>query len=56
MREYDAVVALTPHEKNLLVGKLGVKPEKITIILNGINDEISNINIDVEERALRWRS
>jgi glycosyltransferase involved in cell wall biosynthesis len=50
LREYDAVVALTPHEKNLLVGKLGVKPEKITIIPNGINDEISNINIDVEER------
>jgi hypothetical protein len=28
LREYDAVVALTPYEKNLLVGKLGVKSEK----------------------------
>jgi len=46
LREYDAVVALTPHEKKLLVDKLGVKSEKISIIPNGIADEISNINMN----------
>ena len=45
LREYDAVIALTPYEKNLLVEKLGVKSEKIKIIPNGIDDEISGVNI-----------
>jgi glycosyltransferase involved in cell wall biosynthesis len=49
LREYDAVVALTPYEKNLLVGKLGVKSEKIKIIPNGIDDEISGVNINTAE-------
>lgn len=49
LREYDAVVALTPHEKNLLVEKLGVKSERITTIPNGIDDEISNVNINTAE-------
>jgi glycosyltransferase involved in cell wall biosynthesis len=49
LREYDAVVALTPYEKNLLVGKLGVKSEKIKIIPNGIDDEISGVNINTVE-------
>jgi glycosyltransferase involved in cell wall biosynthesis len=49
LREYDAVVALTPYEKNLLVRKLGVKSEKIKIIPNGIDDEISGVNINTAE-------
>lgn len=49
LREYNAVVAITPHEKNLLVRKLGVKSEKITIIPNGIDDKISNINSNTAE-------
>jgi|GEM_PF-683026 len=49
LREYDAVIALTPYEKNLLVGKLGVKSEKIKIIPNGIDDEISGVNISTAE-------
>lgn len=49
LREYDIVVALTPHEKDLLVEKLGVESEKVKVIPNGISDEISNVNINIVE-------
>lgn len=37
---YDKVIALTPLEKNLLVGKLGINGEKVTVIPNGISDDL----------------
>jgi glycosyltransferase involved in cell wall biosynthesis len=49
LREYDVVVALTPHEKDLLVKRLGVESEKVKTIPNGISDEISNVNINKVE-------
>jgi len=48
LKEYDAVVALTPHEKNLLVERLGVKSERLIVIPNGISDEIFSVNINPE--------
>jgi len=52
LKEYDAIVALTPQEKGLLTRKLGVKPEKITIIPNGIDDEISNIDMNITDTEM----
>lgn len=40
--KYDQVIALTPHEKDILSGKLNVEEEKITVIPNGVNDELFN--------------
>ncbi len=51
LRKYDKIIALTPHERKILVKKLGVEEEKVVIIPNGIDDSFSNssecrINID----------
>jgi len=42
LKEYDRLIALTPHEKNILVRKLDVEKEKIVVIPNGIDDELVN--------------
>ena len=49
MREYDAIIALTPYEKNLLIRKLDAKDGKIRVIPNGIDDRILGITIDTAE-------
>jgi len=38
LRDYDRVVALTPHEKNILKKKLGVDEDRIVVVPNGIDD------------------
>lgn len=40
LRTYDAVIALTPFEKHLLVEKLGVEEDKATVMPNGIDDHL----------------
>jgi len=40
LKEYDRLIALTPHEKNILIRKLGVKEERIVIVPNGIDDDL----------------
>lgn len=49
LREYDAIIALTPYEKNLLIRKLNVEDNKIKIIPNGIDDRISSIAANTAE-------
>jgi len=40
LRMYDRVIALTLHEKSVLVSRLGVDVERVIIIPNGIDDEL----------------
>jgi len=47
LREYDQVIALTPHEKSVLEKKLGVNEDKITVIPNGIDDELAALAYSV---------
>ena len=37
---YDNLIALTPHEENILVEKLGVQGDKVAVVPNGIDDEL----------------
>jgi len=39
---YDILIALTPHERSILVEKLGVQEEKVVIVPNGIDDGLVN--------------
>ena len=39
--EYDSIIALTPLERRVLVEKLNVKARKVTVIPNGIDDELA---------------
>ena len=52
LREYDAIIALTPYEKNLLIRKLGVKDDKIRVIPNGIDDRIPGITNTTEAKTI----
>lgn len=36
LKKYDWLIALTPHEKNILIKKFGIQEKKIVIIPNGI--------------------
>lgn len=40
LESYDNLIALTPHEKNIFVEKLGVQEEKMLITPNGIDDRL----------------
>jgi len=40
LREYEKIIALTSYEKNILVKRLGVEESKVTVIPNGIGDEL----------------
>ncbi|OYT57518.1 MAG: glycosyl transferase family 1 [Desulfurococcales archaeon ex4484_217_2] len=40
LKEYDELIALTPYEKNILVKKLDVDEEKVTVVPNGIDDKL----------------
>jgi glycosyltransferase involved in cell wall biosynthesis len=39
LNAYDTIIALTPHEIDILTNKLGAQKEKIVAIPNGIDDE-----------------
>jgi glycosyltransferase involved in cell wall biosynthesis len=40
---YDNLIALTPHERSILVEKLSVQEEKVVIVPNGIADGLVNL-------------
>jgi len=40
LKMYDAVIALTPYEKRLLVGRLGVEEDRAKVIPNGVDDDL----------------
>ncbi len=40
LRVYDKIVALTPHEENILIRKLGVARERVAVVPHGIEDEL----------------
>lgn len=42
LEDYDSLIALTPHEKEILTTKLGCHGEKIVVIPNGIEDQLMN--------------
>jgi len=42
LKKYDVIIALTPHEKYILIKRLGVQGEKIVVIPNGITAELGN--------------
>ncbi len=42
LKKYDVIIALTPHERDILIKKFGTPERKIVVIHNGINDKIDN--------------
>ncbi len=40
LQKYDQLIALTPFEKDMLVGRLGAKPDKVAIVPNGLPDQL----------------
>jgi len=42
LRRYDSIIALTPHERSILVEKLDAQEEKVFVIPNGIDDGLVN--------------
>jgi len=52
LKGYDAIIALTPYEKRLLIEKLGVESEKVRVIPNGIDDEIFNVNVNMGKSGM----
>jgi len=44
LRRYDNLIALTPHERRILVEKLDVQEQKVVIIPNGIDDGLVNLD------------
>ena len=44
LKKYDVLIALTPHEKDLLIKRLGAKEQQISVIPNGIPEEILKDN------------
>jgi len=40
LRKYDSMIALTPYERRILVGKLGVEEDKVAVIPNGIDNDL----------------
>ena len=46
----DHIVTVTGYMKEFLINEYGIKPEKITVIKNGLN-QINNNQVTEEEKA-----
>ncbi|HBE40701.1 MAG TPA: hypothetical protein DDW27_05775 [Bacteroidales bacterium] len=49
-RQSDHIVSVTGYMKEFLINEYGIKPDKITVIKNGLN-QISNNQVSKEEKA-----